>query len=182
MSNPVVARLMAAMQAELRALTVAFAYLGRAEWERQAGRVIVERHAAAYFAGQGSTALSARADRELGLIYQRELAALAGFGDALEAGRLSPAQAQARATLYSGALKATHSRGETALWRLPFHPADGATACRTNCRCSWRIVVLDLEELDADAFYELGAAEHCADCKARAQRASPLRIRGGELM
>ena len=149
-------------------------YLGAAEWQRQFERAIIEHHAAAYFAGQGTNTLTAKGDAELGLLLQTQLDYLAGFAEAVDA--LTPAQAAARAALYAGPLRATYSRGQLALWDLPYHPGEG-TPCRGNCQCRWDIVVEDLEELNAHATWVLGAAEHCDGCAARAARRYV--IRGG---
>ncbi len=142
-------------------------YLGSTEWQGQFERAIIEFHAAAYFAGQGTNVLTAHGDAELGRLLQTQLDYLAGFAADIE--RLTPAQAAARAALYAGPLRATHSRGQLALWDLPYHPGEG-TPCRGNCHCRWRMAVEDLEELNARAYWELGAAEHCDECKARARR------------
>ena len=152
-------------------------YLGPAEWQRQFERAIIEHHAAAYFAGQGTNTLTAKGDAELGLLLQTQLDYLAGFAEAVDA--LTPAQAAARAALYAGPLRATYARGSTVLWDLPFYPGEG-TPCMVNCHCAWEIVVDDLEELNARAFWRLGASEHCDGCKGRA-RANPYVFRAGVL-
>lgn len=54
--------------------------------------------------------------------------------------------------------------------------------CLTNCRCRLRIKWLDEEELDADVYWELGAAEHCDDCVKLSKQWRPLRVRGGEIV
>lgn len=152
-------------------------YLGPAEWQRQFERTIIEHHAAAYFAGQGTNTLTPAGDAELGRLLQTQLDYLAGFAEAVDT--LTPAQAAARAALYAGPLRATYARGSTTLWDLPFYPGEG-TPCRGNCHCSWRVVVDDLEELNARAFWQLGDAEHCDGCKSRA-RGNPYIFRAGVL-
>jgi hypothetical protein len=159
----------------LRDLMDARKRLGAVEWQRQFERAIIEFHAAAYFAGQGSNDLSGRGDARLGVLMQQQLDFFAGF--AQDVGRLSPAQAQARAALYAGPLGATYSSGKFALWDLPFQPGQG-TPCRGNCRCEWRLEVNDLEELNARAYWQLGQAEHCEGCKARAARNPYVFIEG----
>ena len=166
MPDPIAA-LQAGMLEQIAALMDARDYLGPAEWQRQFEALIVEQHAAAYFAGQGTNTLTARGDRELGALMQSQFDYLAGF--AADVDQLSDAQARARAALYAGPLRATYSHGQLALWDLPYHPGEG-TPCRGNCHCRWRIVVEDLEELNARAYWELGATEHCDECKARARR------------
>ena len=166
MPDPIAA-LQAGMRDQIAALMVARDYLGPAECHRQFEALIVEQHAAAYFAGQGTNSLTARGDAELGALMQAQFDYLAGF--AADVDQLSDAQARARAALYAGPLRATYSHGQLALWDLPYHPGEG-TPCRGNCHCRWRIVVEDLEELNARAYWELGATEHCDECKARARR------------
>lgn len=146
--------------------------------QRELGRIIVERTAAAYFAGNGGADLTPFMDRELGALMQRQLDFAAGF--VAEIDGLSEAQARARAALYAGPLKAAYSRGRATLWNLPFHPTEG-TPCRGNCKCSWRIDVLDLEELNANAYWERSASESCKECIAREAR-NPYRIREGVLL
>lgn len=175
MPDPI-ATLQAGMLEQVAALMQARDYLGTAEWQRQFEALIIEQHAAAYFAGQGTTVLTARGDAELGTLMQAQLDYLAGFAAELDS--LSDAQAHARAALYAGPLRATYSRGEFALWQLPYHPGEG-TPCMGNCHCHWEIRVEDLEELNARAFWILGPSEHCDECAARARRR--YTIRGGVL-
>jgi len=97
-----------------------------------------------------------RAERaELDTRINVQLKYLDGFVADLKAGRLTMAQAQARANLYSGATRgafyATRYPG------LPAHPGDGSTPCLGNCRCS-------LEERDGGIWWELHPAEHCSGC------------------
>jgi hypothetical protein len=76
----------------------------------------------------------------------------------LKAGRLTMAQATARANLYAGATRGTFEA--TRYPGLPFYPTEGCE-CKSNCRCSW--------EQKGDSFYwRLSAAEHCPTCQTRA--------------
>jgi hypothetical protein len=152
-------------------------YLGPDEWQRQFEQAIIEHHAAAYFAGQGTNALTPAGDAELGRLLQTQLDYLAGFAEAVDA--LTPAQAAARAALSAGPLRATYARGSTTLWDLPFYPGEG-TPCMGNCHCTWRVVVEDEEELNARAWWVLGSGEHCAGCRGRAA-ANPYTFRAGVL-
>jgi hypothetical protein len=97
-----------------------------------------------------------------------QLPYLRGFAAAL--GQMSDAQIAARAALYAGATRATYSEGRWSGRGLPAHPADGGTACLVNCKCSW-------VERDGGMYWELGAAEHCADCESRAAQWRPWRGR-----
>ena len=176
MPNPL-ATLQQRMLDTLAALMDARDYLGPAEWQRQFEQAIIEHHAAAYFAGQGTNALTPAGDAELGELMQAQLDYLAGFAADIDA--LSEAQARARAALYAGPLRATYARGSTTLWDLPFYPGEG-TPCMVNCHCSWRVVVEDEEELNARAYWQLGGSEHCPGCQSRARR-NPYVFRAGVL-
>jgi hypothetical protein len=67
--------------------------------------------------------------------------------------------------------------------RLPARPGDGTTACKVNCKCKWRFEY----QRNAGgrvtavlAFWELQPAEHCPDCKRRAQMWNPLIVKVGK--
>jgi len=100
-----------------------------------------------------------RAERtELDARIDAQLQYLDGFVRDLRAGKLTMAQAQARAALYSGATRgafyATRFQG------LPFCPTEGSE-CMTNCKCRW--------EQQGDQFYwRMAAVEHCPTCSSRA--------------
>lgn len=164
------------MDAPLAKLTRAFidaaltlnsglSYLGADEWRRQFETLLIQYHAAAYFAGRGVDALDARGDRLLGATLQTQFDYLARFADSLD--NLSEAQINARATLYAGAFKTSYSQGQHP-FDLPFYPGDGGTVCMGNCKCEWRIV-------GERAYWELSGGESCDDCEARA-RGNPYMV------
>lgn len=64
---------------------------------------------------------------------------------------------------------------------LPAFPGDGTTEC-DECRCSWRVRVLDAQRGDYDANWMLGASAHCRMCRERARSWLGLRVRSGELV
>lgn len=100
-----------------------------------------------------------RAERtELDARIAEQLKYLDGFVRDLKAGKLTMAQAQARAALYSGATRGTYYA--TRYQGLPFYPTEGSE-CMTNCKCSW--------EQKGDQFYwRMAAVEHCPTCSSRA--------------
>jgi len=54
--------------------------------------------------------------------------------------------------------------------------------CGQFCKCSWRIVWLDREAGDADAYWETHPAEHCQTCIERRKQWYPLKIRDWVLL
>lgn len=89
-------------------------------------------------------------------------------------GTLSQAQIASRVTGYFNSSTTSFERGRSASYgmpSLPAYPADGGTACRHNCRCTWSI-----EETD-DAWnctWRVGSGENCADCASHATEWAPL--------
>ncbi len=158
--------------------------LSVAEWYDQTGDSLAVYHRVAWMAGAGTRTLSAAAEAAIERVVQEQLAYLENFAgeiaDALDDEGAAWARWRQRAAMYGDAVYATASRGATALWQLPAHPADGSQICLTNCRCRWDANILDEEELDADFYWRLGGSDHCETCVANAARWSPLHIRGGK--
>lgn len=135
-----------------------------AAWRKAMEQAIRRSQTAAYLAavkertGVMPKGLSRAERRELDKRISEQLSYLDGFVADLKAGRLSPAQAAARAALYSGATRGTFYA--TRYQGLPFYPTEGSE-CMTNCKCSW--------EQQGDQFYwRLSAVEHCPTCNQRA--------------
>lgn len=109
-----------------------------------------------------------RAERkELDARIAEQLKYLDGFVRDLKAGKLTMAQAQARAALYSGA-----TRGMYYATRYPglnAYPGDGGTPCLGNCKCT-------LEQKGDLIYWRLNPAEHCDGCVSRAA-AGPYQAR-----
>jgi hypothetical protein len=152
-------------------------------WERAMLEAITRGHAAAAIAGEAERGIIGRGRAALAKwIGERALSAatrqlirdaVAGQAPYLrnfasELGQLSDAQIAARAALYAGATRASYSKARWAGRGLPAYPADGGTACLVNCKCAW-------VERDDGMYWELGAAEHCADCESRASQWRPWR-------
>src|SRR3954470_10062256 len=78
--------------------------------------------------------LSRAERRELDARIDAQLKYLDGFVRDLRAGKITMAQAQARAAMYSGATRGTYYA--TRFAGLPFYPTEGSE-CMTNCKCSW---------------------------------------------
>lgn len=64
---------------------------------------------------------------------------------------------------------------------LPAHPGDGTTECYTRCKCRWKIDILDKENGDFNCTWELGPAEHCETCLARAMEWVQLEVRNNQM-
>lgn len=112
--------------------------------------------------------LSRAERRELEARIEKQLKYLDGFAADLKAGKLTMAQAAARADLYAGAV-----RGGFYAARYPGLnqvPGDGSTPCLGNCKCS-------LEARDDGVYWVLHPAEHCDGCMSMAA-GSPYQARG----
>jgi hypothetical protein len=96
-----------------------------------------------------------------------QLKYLDGFVADLRQGKLTMAQAQARAALYAGASRATFYGAQYP--GLNAYPGDGGTPCMGNCKCS-------LEQQGDLIYWRLHPAEHCDGCVSRAS-ASPYHAR-----
>lgn len=83
-----------------------------------------------------------------------------------------------RARLYAGATVNGFARGQASAHgvrdRLPAHPADGGTPCRSNCRCNWSIVETDT---GWEATWQTESdGQVCSGCASRGAMWSPLVI------
>ena len=133
-------------------------------WRREMEKAIRLSQTASYIAavkdrtGVIPKGLSRAERRELDARIAAQVRYLDGFVADLKAGKLSPAQAQARAALYAGPTRATYYA--TRYPSLPFMPGEG-TECKANCKCSW-------VQRGKDYYWTLSAVEHCPTCQQRA--------------
>lgn len=115
---------------------------------------------------------------------QTQLVYLRAWGRQLAANEdYDERQMKVRASLYGGASNQTFSKAQVKSYGvpdLPFYPAE-RTDCRTNCGCSWNIQPLEGEG-NFDCYWRLGKTDNCKTCIARERRASPLRVRGGQIV
>lgn len=103
-----------------------------------------------------------------------------GFFQEIQAGALSVEQITARAAMYarsSSQVLEQLGAAEPGMPRLPHYPGDGSTTCLSNCKCSLDTVKV---EQGYDIFWRTSAAEHCDDCRRRAN-AGALRVRFGRV-
>ncbi len=149
------------------------------DWREESKTLLTIAHAAAYMDGTGVRELSAVGRQYVNSLLANELVYFDAFVDAIVSDDLDEATVQRRLTMYTDKLAATNAAGRYAIWQLPAQPRDGRTQCLSNCGCSWRVEVLSVEELDADAYWQIGKTESCPDCLSNAARWNPLQIRGG---
>lgn len=135
-----------------------------AAWRREMEKAIRLSQTASYLAavkdrtGVMPKGLSRAERRELDARIAEQVKYLDGFARDLRDGKLTMAQAKARATLYAGPTRSTYYA--TRYPSLPFQPGEG-TECKANCRCSW--------VQRGDRYYwTLSAVEHCPTCTTRA--------------
>lgn len=103
-----------------------------------------------------------------------------GFFKEIEAGALSVEQIKSRGAMYarsSSQVLEQLGASEPGMPRLPAYPGDGSTSCLSNCKCS---ISPEKVEQGYDIYWQTSAAEHCDDCRRRANR-SPLRVRFGRV-
>lgn len=138
--------------------------------------IIKESYTAMYELGVGGRNMMTQADwGRVGGILREQYRYYDNLVMQVKNGEISMAQASARMKMY---INSAHE----ALWRaighslgiqLPAYPGDGSTQCLVNCQCSWNIVPVGRGEYDC--YWELGPAEHCDDCKIRAEQWNPFR-------
>ena len=137
-------------------------------WRKQMEIAIRRSQTAAYIAATAERlgvapglvkGLSKAERKELDARIAAQLKYLDGFVADLKAGKLTMAQAQARAALYAGPTRGTFYA--TRYQGLPFYPTEGSE-CKANCKCEWH-------ERSTGVFdWVMGAAEHCPTCQTRA--------------
>ena len=141
-------------------------------WRREMERAIRLSQTASYIAavkdrtGVMPKGLSRVERKELDARIAVQVKYLDGFAADLRAGKLSPAQAAARANLYAGAVRGAYYAAR--YLGLNAYPGDGSTPCKGNCKCT-------LEERDGKIWWVLHPAEHCDGCVSRAS-ASPYQV------
>ena len=150
-------------------------------WQAEMARLLMAGGLASYAEGGGvrPDQLAPRTRAAIARYLSGQVDYLNKFADEIEAQGWQPAY-EARAQMYGRALRALYEQGATFGLPLPAMPGEGSE-CLTNCKCRWRVDWIDRENLDADAYWVMGQAEHCPTCQTRAAEWAPLRIRGGKL-
>lgn len=143
-------------------------------WRREMERAIRLSQTASYIAATaeriGTTpkaikGLSRAERRELDKRIAEQVTYLDGFVADLKAGKLTPAQAKARAALYAGPTRQTYYATRWGDWIIPDDLMPGNQTCMANCKC--RISVkADGEDSDTGTLTrEMGGTElHCDEC------------------
>lgn len=129
-----------------------------------------------YLMGRGGrNAMTQRDWGRIGYILRTQYGYLQGFAAEVDAGSLSAEQIAARARMYISATWSVFDRATGAAWLivLPAQPGEGVR-CRGNCRCRWEVKP-NKENGTIEATWVLDSgAEHCDDCKRRAEQWAPL--------
>lgn len=164
----------AELSARLRRITESFrrGKMTAAAYRTESRRIIKEAHLLSYIVGHGGRASMTLSDwGRVGYYLRSQYAYFANFMSEMDS--LTVPEAQARADYYIDASHASYYRGRAAGVgiSLPAYPGDGTTLCRTGCKCGWTFQFN--EDGSVYAYWNLGVAEHCADCVARSQLWSP---------
>lgn len=147
---------------------------------------IARFHLAAYMRGAETTEVPPYVRDWLESVIAVQLGFLGNFAMVVNAAgpKLQDFSKQfaARAQMYTSAIKVAYWQGDIIRQvgrplPLPAMPAQG-TQCGNNCGCNWRIVTLDKDAGDFDAFWERGKMDSCQTCIEREKMWSPVRIRG----
>lgn len=146
---------------------------------RDLERAVRENHIEAAVLGGGG-GLSDDAQGVLRNIIGTDTYYVQGF--AADLPKLSRVQALVRANMYVNTQRNTITEiTAMELPTLPIYPRDNRLDCTWHCKCNLRVVFL-FGAGNADVFWELGDAEHCADCIRLAASWRPLQIRGGKIV
>ena len=145
-------------------------------WRRQMEKAIRLSQTAAYIAATAErlgtrpaaiTGLSRTERRELDARISAQLKYLDGFVADLRQGKLTMAQAQARAALYAGAVHGGYYQARWGDWIIPDDLLPGNQKCMTNCKCKISVKAEGDSE-NGTLTREMGGSEgvHCDECPA----------------
>ena len=153
--------------------------LTSAEWVEAMRGVIKQTYIDQYVMARGGRAAMTQADfGRLGQMLKEQYKFLQGFERDLLNGKLTAGQIATRASMYIDSSTQAFERARgVALGAptLPQYPGDGATVCRTSCRCHWEI---QARVGGWDCYWRLGPVktEHCESCVINASQWNPLRV------
>jgi hypothetical protein len=88
---------------------------------------------------------------------------------------------QARARMYGNAgafSSVVVQAGDVISKKLPWLPKDGSTECLVNCKCFWKLDVVEIEGswVDVQCVWHLRPAEHCETCVGRNNHVELIRV------
>jgi len=134
-------------------------------------------HGSQYILGRGGLDAMAASDvRTLGGLLRTQYGYLDGFVRDLGAGRLSDAQAEARAAMYAGHGVGSFERGVAAAWGLhgllPEYPGERCLGL-SACRCSWSFRETEQE---IECTWRTGGSDPCVVCQGNADRYRPYAV------
>lgn len=143
-------------------------------WRKQMEVAIRRSQTAAYIAATAERLKTtpalvkglSRAERaELDTRIDAQLKYLDGFVADLKAGRLTMAQAQARAAMYAGATTQGYYAARWGDWMIPDDLMPGNQQCKTNCKCRISVKAEGSESDTGTLTREMGGTElHCTEC------------------
>ena len=145
-------------------------------------RQLIERqntiYTAQFLLGLGGIAqLTASIRADLNAQLNERQSAVRTFTNALVAGDMTAAVANAYLGGFTNSAQTAYNKGRAAAYNisdLPAWPADGGCACNRRCRCLW-----EFSETDGgvNAYWRLtSGANHCDDCLSNANTYSPYFI------
>ena len=150
-------------------------------WQDEMEVLITRFHTASFMVGNGTTDIDEAGRDTIQAFIDFQIGFLASFSLTLLSALQWKEGWQARAQSYAKAIKVSYWNGRTSGLPLPSMPAEG-TICLSNCGCQWRIVTLDAENGDYDAFWVRHKDDSCQTCLEREEQWNPVQIRGGVLM
>lgn len=171
---------LAASQLARHADAYAAGRLTLVEFERLFKQELKDMYIAATWTANGRAGASQAQYGLAGRRLRDQYQFMFGFFAEIQAGALSPAQIKSRAAMYTASSRQVLEQlgaSDAGMPRLPAYPGDGSTSCLSNCNCGLRTVKV---EQGYDVFWDMSAAEHCDDCRRRAN-GSPLRVRFGRV-
>lgn len=165
-----------ALVVDTLATLVSEAQISPVDWRDRFRQEIKTEYIRQYLLGRGGREVMSQADwGSVGGMLKEQYGYLDGFFADIQNRDLTEAQIAARMRMYINSAREAYSRAEERArglpaGSLPAHPGDGTTICLSNCKCSWEI-----EDVDGgfNAYWRLGAAEHCETCVDRAAAWSP---------
>lgn len=146
-------------------------------WESQCRETIKTTAIDQYVAGRGGRGEMTQSDwGRVGQFSREQYGYLSGMADDLEG--LSPAQREARIRMYVESTDRMFERARIVEMGVPYDrvpalPGDGSTQCLVNCQCHWEF---ERGEGGWNCYWRLGEAEHCDNCKGRADDWNPYFI------
>jgi hypothetical protein len=151
-----------------------------AEFEQLFKQELKDMYIASVWTANGRTGATQAQYGLAGRRLRDQYAFMHAFFKEIEAGNLSAEQVKARGAMYtrsSSQVLEQLGAAEPGMPRLPAYPGDGSTSCLSNCKCS---ISPQRVEGGYDIYWNMSAAEHCDDCRRRAN-GSPLRVRFGRV-